>query len=159
MQTNIISLSLLPPVHRPTKALPHPSMPRTCSPIAITVSGCVLLGSATTPLSWAVPTAPQSPSPPSGMTWQWAAVQPARGPGPARSPTEADEAWRTSSVLSSSSWFLPSSPFSSLLSSSTLSLNEQFVPPSCRVIALFFPPLSVVLYSSFCTSCFLLSTE
>lgn len=144
-----------PPVHRLTKALPHPSTSRTCSPAATTVSGCVLSGSARTPPSWAAPTAPRWPSPRSGMKWRWAAARPARGRGPAPSPTEPEEAWQTSSVLSSSSWFSPSSPFSSLSSSSTLSLNEQFAPPSCRVIALFFPPpLSVVLYSSFCTLLF-----
>lgn len=126
----ITLLLLFPPVRRRTKALPHPSMFRTCSPTATTVSGCVLSGSARTPLSWVVPTAPQWPSPPSGMRWRWAVVRPARGPGPARSPTEPDEAWRTSSVLSSSSWFSPSSPSSLLLSSSTLSLNEQFGHPA-----------------------------
>lgn len=129
-----------PSVHRLTKAPPHPSTSRTCSPAATTVSGCVLSGSARTPPSWAAPTAPQWPSHRSEMKWRWAAARPAPGPGPAPSPTEPEEAWQTSSALSSSSWFSPSSPFSSLLSSSTLSLNEQFAPPSCRVIALFFPP-------------------
>lgn len=128
-----------PPVRRLTKALPHPSTSRTCSPAATTVSGCVLSGSARTPPSWAAPTAPQWPSPRSEMKWRWAAARPAPGPGPAPSPTEPGEAWQTSSALSSSSWFSPSSPFSSLSSSSTLSLNEQFAPPSCRVIALFSP--------------------
>lgn len=153
-------LPVFPPVRRPTKAQPHPSMSRTCSPTATTVSGCVLSGSARTHLSWVAPTAPQWPSPLSGTRWRWAAARPAQGPGPARSQIEPDEAWQTSSALSSSSWFSPSSPFSSLSSSSTLSLNEQFAPPSCRVIALFFPPLSLL----FCILCFvlyrfLLSTE
>lgn len=143
----ITTCRLLRPVHRPTKALPHPSMCRTCSPTATTVSGCVLSGSARTPRSWAVPTAPQWPCPLRGMTWPWAAARPAPAPGPAQSPTESEGVWQTSSALSSSSWFLPSLPSSLLLLSSTLSLNEQSAPPSCRVIALFPPVPLWFLYS------------
>lgn len=121
---------LFSPVLRPTKVLPHPSMSRTCSLTATTVSGCVPSGSARMPQSWAGPTVPQWPSPPSGATWRWAALRPAQGPGPAQSPAAPGGAWQMSSALSSSSWFLPSSPSSSLLSSSTLSLNEQCAPPA-----------------------------
>lgn len=147
------------PAHRPTKAPLHLSMSKTFSPTVTTVSGCVLSGSARTPRSSVVPTAPRWPCPPSGTTRRPVAVRPARGPRPAQIPIVPDGAWRTSSALSSSSWFSLSSPSSSLLSSSTLLLNEQFAPPNCRVKALFFSPPSVVLCSSVYTCCFLLLTE
>lgn len=140
----------LSPVLRLTKALPQPSMFRTCSPTVTIVSEYVLSGSARTPRSWAVPTAPRWPSPPSGMMRRWPAARSAQDPGSAQSPPEPDRAWATSSALSSSSWFLPSSPSSSLLSSNILSLNEQSAPPSFRVIALLFPaPLSLCCFVFF----------
>lgn len=140
----------LSPVLRLTKALPQPSMFRTCSPTVTIVSEYVLSGSARTPRSWAVPTAPRWPSPPSGMMRCWPAARSAQDPGSAQSPPEPDRAWATSSALSSSSWFLPSSPSSSLLSSNILSLNEQSAPPSFRVIALLFPaPLSLCCFVFF----------
>lgn len=139
---------LFPPVASSTKAPPHPSTSRAYSPTATTVSACALSDSARMLLSWVAPTAPRWPSPSSAaMRWP-AALQPAWGPGPPQSPSGPGEAWPTSSAHSSSWWFLPSSLFSSLLSSSILSLNEQFVPLSCRVIALF-PALCILEFSFF----------
>ena len=148
---------------RPTKAPPPPSTCRTCSPAATTVSGCVLSGSARTPRSWTGPTAPRWPSPLSGTRWRWAAAPPARDPEPAPSPTEPDGAWRTSSALSSSSWFSPSSPSSSLLSSSTLSLNERFCATQLQGYSfILLPPLPQSLLFCilhFIRICFPSSTE
>lgn len=139
---------LFPCARSSTKALPPPSTYRAYSSTATTVSACAPSDSARMLRSWVAPTAPQWPSPSSVVMWWQAAVQPAWGPGHPQSPAGPGEAWPTSSVLSSSWWFLPSSLFSLLLSSSILSLNEQFLPLSCRVIALF-PTLCVLFWGCF----------
>lgn len=148
LDLNTLHPLLFPCAHSSTKALPPPSTYRVYSSTATTVSVCAPSDSARMLRSWVAPTAPQWPSPSSVVMWWQAAVQPAWGPGHPQSPAGPGEAWPTSSVLSSSWWFLPSSLFSLLLSSSILSLNEQFLLLSCRVIALF-PTLCVLFWGWF----------